>query len=353
MPLKFKTLDDIFVFDIKRETIYLEPTSGKTIPYNYTEIPSIFKEPLKKSDNITSLVGIASGDRSALIKSEDEIYKLKGIIPSDRKWLVGNIPFGCLKETACLNELGASAAMNDFGSRNGIRAPMKPICYFQYETFFRDEHVSCSVQAIKGDDRLAEYDLRFLLAVEESFRRKLRNRNKISEIRELLTDRIGNWLGFWYGALERANLCWGSKFLKGKLLDTNVGAHNIVLHPTENGIGIGLVDLDYSHKNPNKKVREWELYHIKKILSSYDGTLYFLENGCTLKSIRNYFIYQSTPLVKYEAFKDDSIRGVTPPKEEDLEIIRYFEEGRKGRPPLPIDKEFFTNTEKKIISLLK
>jgi len=355
MPLKFKTLNDIFVFDIKRETIYLEPTSGKTIPYNYTEIPYIFKTPLKKSDNITDLVGTSSGDRSALIKSEDEIYKLKGIIPSDRRWEIGDVPFGCLKETSCLNELNASATMNDFGSRNGIQAPMKPVCYFQYEIYFRGEHVSCSVQAIKGEDRLIEYDDRFLFAVEEAFRRNLRNSNKISEIREQLTDRIGNWLGFWYGALERANLCWGSIFFNRKLIDTNVGSHNIVLYPFDNCIGIGLVDFDMSHKNPDKGVREWELDHIKKTLSIYDGMLYFLENGSNVESIRKYFIRQSALSISIQAFRDDivSFHGVELPKEDDLEIMKHFEEGRGGRPPLTIDKEFFTKPEKKIVSLLK
>jgi hypothetical protein len=352
---ELEAIDDIFIFEGKRGSVYLEPTNGKVIPYGINEIPPTFKIPLKKSSTVTSIRGVASGDRTALMSSQNKRYKLKGIIPSNNGYEEEDVPYGCLKETACLRELNAAQVMTDFGLKKRIPSPLKPVGHFQYETFFQDEHVSCCVEEVKGDDRLEECHGKFLSTLEEAFRRGYRDKEKISEVREQFTNRIGNWVGFWCGALEKANLCWGSIFYHPVSPQTNVGSHNIVLYPVDRGVGVGLVDLDKSHKDPSEKVRNWELDHIRKELSLYDGMLHFLENGTKAEAIRNYFIHQLAASINLPAFRKgfDPFYGVSPPEEGEMEIIKCFEEGRKGVKPLPIEKDFFTNPEEKIIGILK
>jgi hypothetical protein len=348
-------VDDIFIFEGSRSPVYLEPTNGKVVPYGINEVPPTFKIPLKKSSAVTCIRGVASGERTALMDSQNKRYKLKGIIPSNNGYEEEDVPYGCLKETACLRELDAAQAMTDFGLKKEIPSPLKPVGHFQYETFFQDERVSCCVEEVKGDDRLGQCNGKFLPTLEKAFRRGYRNKEKISEVREQFTNRIGNWMGFWYGALENANLCWGSIFYHPIAPQTNVGSHNIVLYPVDRGVGVGMVDLDKSHKGPSEKVRDWELDHIRKELSLYDGTLHFLEKGTKSEAMRNYFIHQLAASINLPAFRKgfDPFYGVNPPKEGEMEIIKCFEEGRRGVKPIPIEKDFFTNPEEKIIGILK
>ena len=93
------------------------------------------------------------------------------------------------------------------------------------------------------------------------------------QIREKFTSKIGNWIGFWYGSLEKSNLSWGSIFFDSNYPQTNVGDHNIVLYPLNDRVGIGFVDLDKSHENPSERVKDFELDSIKKELAFFDGIL--------------------------------------------------------------------------------
>jgi hypothetical protein len=348
-----ETINDIFIYSGERSPVYLEQTTGEVIPYEDEEIPNAFKIPLKKSESITSTKGIASGNRTALVETDGKVYKLKGIIPTNKRYQIEDVPYGCLKETASLNELRASKVMHEFGLKNGIEAPLKPVCYFKYDINFQGEPVSCCVQEARGDDRL-EYQNNFSNIIEKAFNKNLRNRNKIDDLREQLTNRIGNWMGFWYGSLERANLCWGSTFFSSKFPETNVGVHNIIIYPVNGGVGVGLIDLDRSDETC-KIIKEFELEHIRKNLSCFDGMLYFLENGKKAEYVCRYLINQIGSALSLEMWKDgvDPFDGMSLPKEDELDIIKYFEKGRKGDKPLPIDKEFFTDREKKIMSILK
>jgi len=343
-----------FIYKGRIGVVYLEQTSGRVIPFGNEEVPQTFEKPLKKSDYKTDISGMPSGSRSVLIDLEGEMYKLKGIIPSNKGYEEVDVPFGCLKTTACERELRATQVMYKFGLKHGVKTPMRPVGYFQYDIIFHDEHVACCIQNVEGDDRFIDFFDSFHFCLEELYKRDLRSRSKIDEVREQLTNRIGNWVGYWYGALERANLCWGSIFHKPRGLETNVGSHNMVVYPVNRGIGIGLVDLDKSHRL-TKKTKEYELNRIKKILSKYDGMLYFLEKGRELSSLKLYFIRQDWLSYGIPPFKKgvDPFKGIPCPDEEEMEIIQHFENGRKGIQPLPIDKKFFTNTQEKFMSMFK
>ncbi|NIO44724.1 MAG: hypothetical protein GTN36_04185 [Candidatus Aenigmarchaeota archaeon] len=350
-----RTIEDIFIFEGGTGKTYLEGTSGDTVSYNNNEIPPLFRTPLKKSDVVTSIVGVPSGERTALIETGGEVYKLKGIIPTNRAYEEEGVPFGCMKESSCLSELNASQVMSDFGKKNGVESALEPVSYFRYGISFEGEPVCCPVQIVRGDNRLEIIHIKMLEIIEEAFRKNLRNKDKISSIKERFTSKIGNWIGFWYGSLERSNLCWGSIFFDLAYPQTNVGDHNVVLYPSDGGVAIGLVDLDKSHKNPGERVKDFELELIKKELALSDGLLYFLERGKKIETIHNYHIHQTASCINLNAFRKgfDPFHGTPLPNEDELEILKHFEDGRKGKIPEPIDKEFFTKTKEKIIGILK
>jgi hypothetical protein len=348
-------IKNIYIYEQNLGKRYLERTTGEVVSYNGNEIPTLFKTPLKKSD-LDSIVAVPSGQRSAIIETEGEVYKLKGIIPSNRKYEEEGVPFGCLKESSCLAELNASWVMTDFGNKKGVKPPLEPALYFRYGISFEGEPVCCSVQKVGGEDRLVVVGHNLMNTAEAAFKNNLRDGEKISEIRQRFTNRIGEWLGFWYGSLERANLCWGTIYFGSKAPQTNLGIHNIVLYPVDGGIGLSMVDLDKSYMHPSDRVKEYEINHIRKDLASFDSALYFLENGKHSSSIAAAYLQKMTsPHYPSGLFKkgSDPFHGVLLPKDDDLEIIKHFEQGRKGKIPEPIEKEFFTETKEKILGILK
>jgi len=326
-----------------REQLSLTETEGDVIPYKDCNIPDVLEKPLRVSEE-GKLHGWKSGERSVLVCYKEKWYKLKGVKPSTQEHSIPGVPRGCQKRSVAERELDASAAISDFGLENGIKAPMSPVCLFKYRASFEGEPVCASVFEVKSDYRLSHFADKFLDAAEKAYRREERN---ACTIRQELTSKIGNWVGFWYRALEQHNLCWGTTNNENSgEVHTNVGNHNLVAYRVGGGVGIGIVDLDRK-ETPNETTKKTELDIIRKRLSIFDGALYFLGNGRSAKSIRAYYYFQIFASMGLQIYGDgfDPFHGVQLPDEDALGIIEHFDEGRKGKIPQPINAKFFTNTE--------
>lgn len=337
------------------KNISLSKCDGHTVPYKSTT-PDMFETPLKIT-NEGEISGISSGERSALVYESNEWYKIKGAHPSDKVYQVEDNPVGGQKKSAAIQELNASNIMTRYGKKKGVVAPLTPVCYFDYEIPFQDETVCASVLTAHGDMRMTGFYGRFSELLSMLYKNGLRNDFIIFNIKEQITNRIGEWLGFWYGSLEDQNMCWGSLLLDMdkppyfRVFDTNVGLDNIVVYDVGDRIGLSLIDLDRCAVT-NERIKKFELHRIRHMLEIFDGATHFLESSNSIESIKHWMIDRwSKSVFNSEVFAKD-VKIFDIPFPEEFEIMEYFKSGRKGHAPKPIDKEHFVGPIENSIDLL-
>jgi len=348
-------IQDLGLFNGDVRAVILSECEGATVPYK-SNIPDLFETPVKISDD-GNVWGISSGRRSALVYENNEWYKLKGVCPSDKTYQVEDNPLGGQKRSAAIQELDASDLMSEYGRKKGVVAALEPVCYFDYDIPFQGETVCASVLKTRGDMRLSNFYNRFLKTLQHLHENNLNSDYTVCSIKKYLTNRIGEWLGFWYGSFEDKDMCWGSVLLDMdrppyfRVFDTNVGLDNIAIYNVEGGIGISMIDLD-RHMETNERIKKFELNRIERMLEIFDGALHFLEYSNNTESILHWI------LDRWAASLGEGLTAFSHPEEmfdvalpEEFEIIDYFESGRKGRVPEPIDTEHFVGPIENSIEL--
>jgi len=360
-----------FLFGETRERIYLVETGGKTIPYKSHVIPRIFSKPLKVSEEggIEGWRSRAwkSGGRSALLHSEGKWYDIEGVRPSEKEWTPG-IPRGGDTRNEAENELSIGDLFHQYGQEEGTSALMKPVCLFEYDLKFHGESVCAPVLETLGDLRLSHFLGDYLTAARRAYN-QLRNSASSKQeidritnrIKDGLTNKIGAWVGFWYRCLEKKKLLWGTTYLENPdgtySVNSNAGNNNLSAYRLGDGAAIGIVDLD-SCSSSDQTAKTLELDRITKRLSIYEMTLHLLKHGTSPVNMSQYQIQQTLASRLYrqiappkgidyyeEIGYGSPLQGIELPKLEELEIIKSFEDGRRGEKPQLIQEKYIANID--------
>jgi len=361
-----------FLFGEVREPLSLIKIEGKTFPYKNCYIPKIFRKPLKVS-NKGGIKGWKSGGRSALIFYRGKWYDAQGVRPSEKEWVQG-IPKGGDTKTEAENELKAGDLFFNYGQKNHVPALMKPICLFEYSNIkFQGEPVYAAVLETKGDLRLSHFLGNYLTAAANAYNRLKNDPSREAKINQItnnikdgLTNKIGQWVGFWYRCLDENNLLWGTSYEekpdKTYILNSNAGNNNLTLYRLNNGVAVGIVDLD-GLQTAERKSKKLEVDRIKKRLSIFEVTLYLLKLGKSTINISQYQFLQTWASKLYtqitppkginiyqEQYGYDPLQELELPKIDDLDIIACFNNGRRGIKPESIKETYITNIDKIFLS---
>lgn len=362
---------DWFFFGEARERIFLVGTGGKTIPYKNHDIPRILRKPLKVSEE-GSIEGWKSrawksGGRSAILNFEGKWFDIEGVRPSEKEWTSG-IPRGGDTRKEAENELNLGDLFYQYGQEEGLSALMKPVCLFEYNLKFQGESVCAPVLETLGDLRLSHFLGDYLTAAARAYNQLRNSPSRKAEIdritekmKESLTNRIGAWVGFWYRCLDKNGLLWGTTHVKNPdgtySVNSNAGNNNLAAYRVGDEAAIGIVDLD-SCSSSDPTAKTVELDRIRKRLSIYEMTLHLLEHGTSAVNISQYQIVQTLGSRLYEQIAPpkgvnyyeevgygDPFEKIELPKLEELEIIRCFEEGRRGVKPELIRGEYVADID--------
>jgi hypothetical protein len=316
---------------------------GRVLPYDSG--PAAFDVPLIKTERGDGIPAYSSGRRSALLKVEGAWYKIKGVAPTDARFEGRDTPVGGQKADAVARELNAANVMAEFGREYGLTSPMSPECAFDYGRKFLGNDVYASVLQVGGDYRLSNLASKLIDALVGIRNNGVR---EAEELREMVNSMAG-FLGFWYGGLERAGLCWGTLPVddpssRRRVPRSSAGLHNIAFYAMDGGIGVGMVDFGKSCAKTRDKT-EFEVGRMHNALKSLEGGLYFLEHGRDCEQIVNwmseYMLKTIAPKMSMFAQGVDPYDGVPAPTE--FESIRQFERGRRGSLPRALDATTFYN----------
>jgi len=362
-----KRMDTIegFLFSEVRESLSLIETEGKTIPYKNSFVPKILRKPLIVSDK-GEIKGWKSGGRSALVYYRGKWYDLEGVKPSGKEWVPG-VPEGGDTKLEAENELKAGALFSKYGKKNNIPALTEPICLFEYSKIkFKEEPVYASVLETKGDLRLSYFLGTYLTAAEKAYNRLKDDPSReakidqiINKIKAGLTNKIGQWVGFWYRCLDENNLLWGTSYEKKPdkmyILNSNAGNNNLTLYRLNDRVAVSIVDLN-GLRTSEEKSKSLEIDRIKKRLSIFEMTLYILKRGRSGMNISQYQVLQTWASKLYkeitppkginiyqEQYGYDPFEELGLPKIDDLDIIASFNDGRRGIKPELIEETCVTN----------
>jgi len=359
-----------FLFGESRVPLYLIKTDGKSLPYKDSHLPEIFRKPL-----IISATGkvkgwkskaFKSGGRSALVYHKGKWYDLEGVRPSHNEHMPG-VPEGGNSLEEAENELRVGSLFFDYGQENQVQALMKPICLFEYSKIkFEGEPVCASVLETKGDLRLSHFFGDYSTVGQEAYDRLKNDRSReakidqiTNKIKERLTNKIGQWTGFWYRCLEKNNLIWGTRYVENPdgtyNVNSNSGNNNLAAYRLNDEVAVSIIDLD-SCQYSDQKLKDLEIDGIKKRLSIWEVTLHLLKYGKSAVNISQYLVSQTyasrlytqiTPPKGINYFQE--VLGYNPlqeleiPEMDRLDIIKCFNDGREGAKPEPIEERCITN----------
>jgi hypothetical protein len=356
-----------FLLGEAREPLCLAEAEGKTIPCGNGHVPKIFSKPLIVSDR-GEINGWKSGGRSALLHYEDRWYDLEGVRPSDKEWMLG-FPEGGSTRTEAENELKASALFHQYGQNLGIDALTRPVCLFEYSKIqFRGERLYASVLETRGDLRLSHFLGSYLTVAAEAYEKLRNDSNKETKIDKItndlksrLTNKIGQWTGFWYRCLDESNLLWGTSYDEKPdktTLNSNAGNNNLTFYRFKEGIGVAIVDLN-GLRVAEEKTKSLEIDRIKKRLSTFEMTLHLLKHGKSAIDISQYQVLQTWASRLYksisppegvnvylEQYGYDPLEELALPQIDELDIIRSFNDGRKGMKPEFIEERCIASIRK-------
>lgn len=327
-----------FLFAPDSTEMALAECGGSVVPYGSRR--AVFEKPLIKTEKPTGIRAHSSGRRSALLQLGGSRYKIKGSAPSNEPYDNYGTPVGGQRIGPANAELNTSGTVRDYGSRHGIDAPMEPVCRFDYGIKFQGNDISAPVLKVRGDMRLSHF---YPMFIDRLGQLSFEGVYDAGDLRDM-ANRLGEWLGFWYGALEKSGLCWGTVLRDDGKRDgrTNVGMHNVTFYHTKGGIGAGFVDLDESCATDDVKKR-FEIASIHRGLEALEGGLYFLENGSGKCPIANWvmgrWVKSFAPPSNIFAEGFDPYDGV--PELDDFESVDRFERCRQGSLPRPIDEGTF------------
>jgi hypothetical protein len=376
-----------FLFGEVREPLYLIKTVGNVFPFMDCYVPKIFREALIDRESFLLLwkslqfsdkrgiKGWKAGGRSGLVYYKGIWYDIEGVRPTEKEWRPGIPEGGDTKEEA-ENELNAGALFFDYGMKNNIPSLMKPICLFEYTNIkFKGEPLYAPVLTTKGDYRLNNLLGDYLEVAKEAYER-LQNLKKplrdakidriTDNIKEGLTNKIGQWTGWWYCCLEKNNHLWGTNYVKNPdetyEADSNVGNNNLAVYRLNDGVAIGINDLN-GYLVPDQKRRGLEIDRLKKRLSIWEGTLHLLKHGKSAINISQYQTLQTwaskiytgiTPPRGINIFQKevgyDPFGEIELPKVDEFDIIKSFNEGRSGKKPELIDERYITNIKEMFLT---
>ncbi|MFH1623206.1 MAG: hypothetical protein ABIA12_01665 [Candidatus Aenigmatarchaeota archaeon] len=329
-----------FLFAPDSTEMTLAECGGSVVPYGNRR--AVFEMPLMKTEGRPSTRAYSSGMRSALLRLGGSWYKIKGVAPTDVPYDCGDTPVGGQKIDDAGRELYAASAMADYGTGRGVLMPIEPVCMFDYDRKFMGNKVCASVLKVHGDIRLVNVFSMFSDSMISLYRQGVRESEELRE----MANRVGEFLGFWYGGLEHADLCWGTLFpgeseMVRHTFMSNAGPHNISFYKTPGGIGACMVDLDMSCAKTDRKT-DLEVEKMHHSLKALEGALHFLEHGRDEKSI---MIWVFENWWKSMTSKSPFRKGYDPydgvPKPEDFESLDRFERCRRGSLPRPIDAGTF------------
>lgn len=366
-----------FLFGEPRDPLYLIKTDGKSLPYRDCCIPEIFRKPL-----IISATGevkgwkskaFKSGGRSALVYHEGKWYDLEGVRPSEKEYMP-RVPVGGNSLVEAKNELNVGSLFFDYAEENKVQALMKPVCLFEYSKIqFEGEPVYASVLETKGDLRLSHFFGDYSIAAQKAYNRLKKDRSRdvkidriTNKIKDKLTNKIGQWTGFWYRCLEKNNLIWGTRYAEDPYgtyaVNSNSGNNNLAAYRLNDNVAVSIIDLD-SCQYSDKKIKDLELDRIKKRLSIWEVTLHLLKYGKSAVNISQYHVSQTYASRIYTKIKPpkginyfqetlgyDPLQELEIPKMDKLGIIKSFNDGRQGVKPEPIQERYITNVKEMFLT---
>lgn len=357
-----------FLFGEVKEPLFLAETEGKIVPYNNHNVPEIFRKPLIVSEKGT-IRGWKSGGRSALIHFKGKWYDIEGVRPSGKEWLPG-LPEGGNTELEAKNELKAGSLLFCYGQKNGVTPLTKPICLFEYSKMkFQGEPLYAAVLETRGDLRLSYFLGDYLTAAAEAYERLKNDSGREAKIDRIsqrikngLTNKIGQWTGFWYRCLDENNLLWGTSYNeeadKTFSLNSNAGNNNLTFYRVNHGVAVSIIDLN-GLRVSEQKAKTLEIDRIKKRLSIYEMTLHILKLGKTATNISQYQFAQTWASKMYkeiapprglniyeEQYGYDPLQELGLPRIDELEITQSFDKGREGAKPELIEEKYVLSIDK-------
>jgi len=329
-------------------TVILKETEGKVIPFN-GQVKLPFKKPFVKAEQGIEFEGINSGIRSAVVKINNEFYKLKGIAPDAKKTHCndGFTPFGCQLKSGAEDELFATRCMIEHYEL----APYEPAGYFQYEMKHEcsDELLCASVLRFNPKIRwkISSIDTRLRNVKFEKIRRDYDRGTIDAEQVKNEFNKLAQWIGFWYGALEKNNLSWGTTYRNG-IMDTSIHNDNVLLYGVKEGAVASPVDFDDVEHEKNS----FELKLLEGMLRPYDLKIYVIENfkgriKVNSAEMHPFDIADDFQKCINNPFLDCAIAGYSPqellnyPGFEKSEMRCFFQAGRKGEIPGFLEKSLF------------
>lgn len=371
MRKKIETIEE-FLFGEAREPLYLVETEGKTFPYKEHYVPKIFNKPLmiSKNGNIKGWKSKAwkSGGRSALLHYRGKWYDIEGMKPSEKEW-TSEIPEGGDTKREAESELNIGDLFHHYGQENNVAALMSPVCLFEYDIKFHGEPVCASVLETLGDLRLSHFLGKYLTIIRNTFEKLKRNDLSrdgkidriISEVKESLTNKIGQWVGFWYRCLDKIGLIWGTSYVQNSDgtygVNSNSGNNNLTFYRLNNGVAVGITDLD-SCAPSEQTLRDLEIDRIRKRLSIFEMALHILKHGNSAVNISQYQVSQIYASKLYtqinppkginyfqEVLGHDPLQDFELLRLDELDIIRCFNDGRKGTKPEFIEERHIANID--------
>jgi hypothetical protein len=182
-----------------------------------------------------------------------------------------------------------------------------------------------------------------------------------NDLKSRLTNKIGQWTGFWYRCLDESNLLWGTSYDEKPdktTLNSNAGNNNLTFYRFKEGIGVAIVDLN-GLRVAEEKTKSLEIDRIKKRLSTFEMTLHLLKHGKSAIDISQYQVLQTWASRLYrkisppegvnvylEQYGYDPLEELALPQIDELDIIRSFNDGRKGMKPEFIEERCIASIRK-------
>ncbi|MBR9682683.1 MAG: hypothetical protein GOV02_03320 [Candidatus Aenigmarchaeota archaeon] len=238
-------MDPIALYQNNMDKAVLSYTDGMVYSWNDFNLPKKIDEPLIMDPMIeTDVLGIRSGERSALLNIEKEWYKLKGCnyMPLMNRHPSGE-PWGAMSEKNCENELEMMNKMHGKYSEFGLEGPMEPVGKIEYDMYFDNNPVYCSISKVMGETRLGR-----------CFGRLTTRPPKVKDkYFKTLLPQVSQWLGFDQYLLQEAGIS-----IPIETFDIN----NYLVWDAGDGYAISRVDLSSAvktDKNCDKKKIEFDI----------------------------------------------------------------------------------------------
>ncbi|MFA5933104.1 MAG: hypothetical protein WCV81_02445 [Microgenomates group bacterium] len=200
------------------------------------DVPDVLKQPMIRSEG-GLLKGYESGWRSGLIKSENQLYKIKSCRPVGGKR--GNQPRGSHVLSSAQFEADDMLERREVFLKNGFDYPLEPIGIWVYDHVkFNGESNAATLYRAKGDTRLDE-----LIWWVERSPYEYASSEYASQL-SYAFDELGYQTGKRLKSFHENNFSWDSSPVT-KASNAHLG--NIVIFPTDSGAAeVGMVDFDIS-----------------------------------------------------------------------------------------------------------